>query len=923
MGKSGGSGSELKDYFGTIAGAICEGPVDYLFSIIIDGHEVWPTTNGVWKSGTQYTAGKIISHDGRNWVCQLTHTATSATIPAQTPTHWLVYSLERGAENYVDITLTARRNSKFRLYWGTDDQAVDPSLAPDGNKKGHSHPAYRGICYAVLRKFYFGREKTSAPNVEVVVGRKADQSLVTGDPAELNDGQANAVAVLGELLTSTNGLGLGPSNLSGSTAQTAADTLEARAAMTGISLLLDQQTTLRDLIEQIAGVTDLWVRWNASSQQMEFGVYTHGTTPASSTTLDVHAYIEPPVIRAGGWRDAMSRAVIRFVDRTRAYKETSDKVDDLRTYTVLGEHRTLNLDRSMVTRRDQALRLAAETLKTMGRPTMSCETILRREIARGILPGSYVLLDIDLEPGGASLLQYFRVIGRNIPRRGSITLNLEAETSLAPIPYAISPSVEVADVEEVPAIEHARICEVPPALAALGFSVMVLAERPDPLVSGLNIHFDTDPAGDFVTIGSASVFATRARLRAAAGASDSSLAVILPAQVDDDRLASDPGPIAAADDTLLAILIEVNPATATAILTDDGNALQDDDTSAALLTDEPPSQIKEDSAGFTWFEVCSISSATVQSALLTDDGNALQDDDNSAAVLSDEPIYSLEVLRGRQGTIGRGFSVENCEVWIIPRSALFTYSHLDLQELRQNRAADVTPDTGFFRLTAFNFITERPLADAVDIPFRLPTSLQSGPVLTITAPAVPRFSVAGPYDYDVPVAATATDANSNLIGWRVSLRKSTEDTETAVDFDTFTPTGSATISATVKISAPGEWFIYVRAFDNFGLAAESVFNVTAEEDSKKVARPEFFIGGKLIPNGSVMFVGSGLFNLRCATAGAEIRWRHTTGGTWNTYDPDDPTTWPYIANVFGDILLQAQARITTGGWTDSTIANLN
>jgi hypothetical protein len=73
--------------------------------------------------------------------------------------------LSCGAEDYVDLTIEARGN--VRLYWGTETQGQDPLLATSGTV----HPAYRGQAYLVFDQLFFGRDRTNAPNIEVLVAR--------------------------------------------------------------------------------------------------------------------------------------------------------------------------------------------------------------------------------------------------------------------------------------------------------------------------------------------------------------------------------------------------------------------------------------------------------------------------------------------------------------------------------------------------------------------------------------------------------------------------------------------------------------------------------------------------------------------------------------------------------------------------------
>jgi hypothetical protein len=113
---SGGGTIKYWEYHGSIAAAICHGPVSCLWEIIVDGETAW--------NGPLYRYDTV---------------------------------------NYTTITLDSRR--VLRFHWGTDTQVIDPLLASKG------HPSYPGLCYVVLVDFFFGRERTSAPNIEVVLGR--------------------------------------------------------------------------------------------------------------------------------------------------------------------------------------------------------------------------------------------------------------------------------------------------------------------------------------------------------------------------------------------------------------------------------------------------------------------------------------------------------------------------------------------------------------------------------------------------------------------------------------------------------------------------------------------------------------------------------------------------------------------------------
>lgn len=895
----------------SIAGIACEGSVDYLYSIIIDGHAMWPRRRDIltdatnpqvrkWKEGRDYEAGDLERFGYAVYQCVLGHTSNESNAPPN-PTYWTVYKLSRGSEDYVEIRLPTR--GKMRLYWGTQTQTVDPilqpwvrGLNPNGNRKNELHPNYRGWCYIALPDFNFGLQKEAAPTIQLVLGRKPYQSIVTGDAAALDDGQANPISTGLELLTSDNCLQLSSARIDSTSAQATADAAQARIDLTGISELIDSQQQLPEIWQRIAAVCDGYMRWNASTKKIEFGLYAHGSAPASYTTLTIHDFADggPPEFDAQGWRNAFTRAVVRFKDRARAFKDTSDKVSDGRAHAIVGEHRTLALDRSNITRHEQALAHAAETLKAIGRPQATSTISLRRAVGKPIRPGDYIRYDIDLEPGGDQLLAYFRVKQRTIPPRGAIEFQVEMDENLTTL--AIAAVSEVNDpADEVIEIPNARIIPCPPKLAGNIDTLCILAERQSS-VTAFSAWFDTNASGDFQKLANFSAFAQRAKLRDDHTSGQTTLKLFVPDQADTDLFSEQPGALAAADDQLLAILVEKKPS---ALMDDDAGAMHDDeDPNGPIATDELVAQIVEDELGFARFEVCSVSASDVV-AIADDDGGAAMQDDDGGQLAPDDLLFDLTVLRSRLGTKARAFTAANCEVWLIHRSDLPAVLHDQFTTLRTNAATGTAPNVGYFRLQpSSTTLGEKDLADCPSLDFLWPRCVQARPQLTITAPTAADVTVAAPYPASLSVTGTITDEDANLVGFRVSLKKSGDSAETLVDEQVFNPTGEKAFDYTLQISEPGTFYIYVRAWDSTGLHTEAVFTVTAGAGTGKCATPELWLLGKLLPAGVKVF---GPIELRCNTPGATMTyvWLDVADngdplgseGPYD-YDPDDLTTWP-------------------------------
>ena len=98
-GKAGGMG-QTYNYYGTIAGALCVGPVDELVAIIANGQEVWPKGK-VWHVGLACIAGTLYVFDAQSWTCTANHTATNANAPGSGLNGWKEYSFARGIRRHA------------------------------------------------------------------------------------------------------------------------------------------------------------------------------------------------------------------------------------------------------------------------------------------------------------------------------------------------------------------------------------------------------------------------------------------------------------------------------------------------------------------------------------------------------------------------------------------------------------------------------------------------------------------------------------------------------------------------------------------------------------------------------------------------------------------------------------------------------
>lgn len=519
MGKGGGSGSKIYDYFGTIAGVVCAGPVDELVSIIVDGRTVWPTAPA-WNAGQVLLIGDLRKWLGVVYKATQSHTTSNLNKPPAS-THWVRYSVVRtvGPSASNPYPLTVDGYGAAYLYWGTDDQILDASgeaiLAANG------HPGYRRQCFLVLKAFLFGRERTSAPNVEVIVRRKPNQTMVTGDPSALTDGQANPVAAMADLYTDrVFGAALtidAPGGPDSTTWQSAATAIQSNIDEAGISPVLTQAKSLRQITADILAYCDGWVRFSAVGE-IEAGRFPHNAAPpafTAATTIDYHDLIDEVSYTADGWATTFNQTQVKFNDRERSYKDGSVSVVSGYNYTVTGEPRTAKLDRPWITRRSQASEHAAEYQKIVSEPKLSGSLVVRAEKAASIRPGDLFLLTHD----ALSISIICRCIGKDLaqPPAGRATIRFDSDRASAPVPFAPTGAPDEGSAyPDNETLSLQQFFQPPPSMFSSDndAAVVPLIARSSTVTIGANVWLRKDDASGFYDIGSIEQFAIHGTVQA-------------------------------------------------------------------------------------------------------------------------------------------------------------------------------------------------------------------------------------------------------------------------------------------------------------------------------------------------------------------------------------------------------------------------
>lgn len=499
MGGKSDSGSGAHDYYGTIAGLVCAGPVDELVSVVNDGKTIWPAaTKGDWIVGAPYFAGDMVRSAGRVWESLWNHTSTAPNGPPN-PDYWIEHVVKRSAVGVGNpLILPVFGYGTLILYWGTDTQTLDSVSEPTFYSE---HPAYRNQCFAILKDWLFGRERTSAPSIEIVVRKNPVQSILTGSAAVLDaDHQANPLAFMAEALTHpVFGIQQAPDLLDAASWGAVADALSVDAPRTHLSPVLTKGEDVASLAAALTAYFDGYLRWNRSGK-IEAGRFPHNEAPGlfgADKTIGVHDLVEEVSFDSDGWSDTVSEVNVRFNDRDRAFKESAAKVQSLFNRTVTGEPKIVNLDRPWITRATQAAEHGAEYVRMFAEPGMKGTITVRIQKCEAILPGDQFML----EHGNLGVAMVCRCIEKTIEGPGNDRASIRFVSERATAPTLYQPALSDPVDGSLPAPEVITLYRFVSFNDGSDIRLVVLAARKEPTTTSFRVHLRQADGSLFYELG--------------------------------------------------------------------------------------------------------------------------------------------------------------------------------------------------------------------------------------------------------------------------------------------------------------------------------------------------------------------------------------------------------------------------------------
>jgi hypothetical protein len=778
MGKGKGGGPKTYDYFGTLGCLVCAGPVDEILTVIVDGKTMWE------GKGNGTPAGLGVHANG--------------------------YSI-----------FTVQNLGEVRFYWGNATQVADAVL--NDNEFGEVHPAYRGWCYAVLVKWFFGRERPQAPNVEVIV-RRAPRGP-DGVPVGLLDGEANPAGVAQEALADPRfGLDLPPSEFAPSWTE-ALGVVKADANRNFISPLLETQLTARELGNTLGELGEFRVindggLIGATAWTREVDSTQAGSWPQiRNAQLVERAKIELPQPAA-----LPNQWSLQYTDRTRAYKPDVVRVATLDVRAIPGGLRNEALQRDWITRQKQAMAWLESWSSRRGRPARRVTLRVRRGFADLLAPGDLFLCDVDVKPGGTALLSALRVVRRRLPA-GNAPAEIygEEENTFTPIVVPDSTYEPVLPSELPEPVLWTRLLEMPPDLVD-GKANMVtpLLAREDNTTVGCGLYLRRSDDLSAELLGWQRQIVLRGRLAADVAAAATSITLTITRlraegiEDENDLLDADPGQQSAENNDFMAILIECS------------------DTTFGTVAADTAGQI---------VEFMAISATT-----------------DATAAGATSSTWNITGLRGRLGWPARAWVASRpVEVWIVRKVDLGAYEHALLASAQPVptvtlgrigrdffETAPRAEPTVQWRLVPFNDSTAWDIDNlAANPPWRVWEYGASAyaPKIEWIQPPTPAdgqsFTAPSSFDW----RAVVRDSDNNLASIRVTLTRA-GDSPIILHQENTAPVGEREVGGiAAKITGEGTWTLLVRATDTAGEVGQASLTFLAAGATNALAPSIIPVGG--------------------------------------------------------------------------------
>jgi hypothetical protein len=509
----GGIGSPYE--FCSVAGAFCQGPIDFVGKILINGVEM-ANLDHVWTD-----------EDG----------------------------------DYIEYTFNGSSvggSWYMRLYRGSETQAADDYLCTGTQQ---NHPPYRGLCYAVFHNIDLGAGNTYVPQIEIEVGRMGPAVGTYSKSFNHPYGVNGLIAAYGLLTDDMGGLDCDADLVDPTFWATVANNLESQGIANRTGAMTFLHPVLSDYKDAASAISE-WLAYfdgylYSRNGQLRPGWFPH--QDMGTTGLQVISEQDLVEVPSGGgfldWNGGLSDAQVTFLDVNQEYTQQGMVARAPANRETQVSLSAIQVDRPLCHAADQAAYIAGETANSFTQDDTG--TTLKIFRSRAVNTDGSPLLPGDVfnwvyDPQEIDLV--VRVVEREETSAGAVTLSVIIERGSFPQPY-VAP-IDARVLPTVPQPEdvtagNARIWVLPSGFGS-GTNVTALINRAALTDVGLNLFYSPTGASPWQQIGNQTSFAAMGALSGSVASGPSTLTIVS-SSPDMARMQAQSS-LAQADDTLLLLI---------------------------------------------------------------------------------------------------------------------------------------------------------------------------------------------------------------------------------------------------------------------------------------------------------------------------------------------------------------------------------
>ena len=485
-------------YYADMVGAICLGPLDAIYDIIIDNESAFRSAGGRRRNANN--PNHVTITNPKKWEQCWVYWGTESQTPGQSN-----QVLQRRSVTDPQNDGFDPRDPSTWPYNPPEGGATvfDGMAAGDANPlSGHydQHPDYKGIALIIFKQLYFGEGRNAAPSVEVIVGRGT--AYFNNGQLALGANGVNPMGIMFEALAHKRFGGQIPEiELRRAGFDNTRNALAAKSLE--LSPRVTEATQLREFIGSLLEYYDGFIR--ANSGQLDPGYFDHGDFPIDNLPLlGSDDLVSEPRTKSSGYGDTVNHVTVRYKNWKRYFKEDVERYTDEANFSIVGQTQADEFQADWIIDATLAARTAFERGKMLSLPAIDGSVEVKRSSVetQNILPGSR----IRLQAASFELEIIFRVSEIEWPEDsgGVCVLQIENERTKWPNVFIQEGAPKDDDfVFEAHPIWRPAIIPLPDQLKTnqQGIQVGVLALRPAPQIIGFRVWVSGSQFGPFHLIG--------------------------------------------------------------------------------------------------------------------------------------------------------------------------------------------------------------------------------------------------------------------------------------------------------------------------------------------------------------------------------------------------------------------------------------